>query len=108
MNWAMPSAPAGETAAGFQPDSTSIWAANKGAEMPGHSEPASANTGIRAGMGISEEARTGAAPELFTPLAATATRATAPRTMAHSTPPITVNALVGTIRPPGDSTHQEL
>ena len=41
MNWAMPSAPAGETAAGFQPDSTSIWAASSGAEMPGHSEAAS-------------------------------------------------------------------
>ena len=28
--------------------------------------------------------------------------ATAPKTRAHSTPPITVSVLVGTIRPPGD------
>jgi hypothetical protein len=33
MNWAMPQAPAGETASGFQPDSVWIWAAPSAAEI---------------------------------------------------------------------------
>ena len=104
----MPSAPAGETADGFQPDSASICAASSGAEIPGHREPASSRTGIRAGMGTADVARTGAVDGLLAPLAAIATRPTAPKTRAHSTPPITVIVVVGTIRPFEISSHEEL
>src|ERR1035437_10074557 len=108
MNWAMPSAPAGETADGFQPDSTSIWAASRGAEIPAHREAASSSTGIRVGIGTAVVARTGAADTSLAPLAATATRPTTPKTRAHSAMPITVSVLVGTIRPFAFSTHEEL
>src|SRR5664279_6236485 len=78
-NWAMPSAPAEETADGFQPDSASICAARSGADIPGHREPASSRTGIRAGMGTADVARTAAVDGLLAPLAATATSPTTPK-----------------------------
>jgi hypothetical protein len=45
---------------------------------------------------------------MLAPLAAIATRHTAPKTRAHSTPPITVIVVVGTIRPFEISSHEEL
>src|SRR5665213_3193561 len=104
----MPSAPAGERADGFQPDSASICAASSGAEIPGHSEPASSRTGIRAGIGTAEVARTAADDGLLAPSAAAVTSPTTPKTRAQTAPPITVIVVVGTIRPFEISSHEEL
>src|SRR5664280_2511817 len=104
----MPSAPDGETADGFQPDSASICAARSGAEIPRHSEPASSRTGIRAGIGTADVARTAVVDGLLAPLAATATSPTTPKTRAQSAPPITVIVVVGKIRPFEVSSHEEL
>src|ERR1019366_2746581 len=81
---------------------------SSGAEIPGHSEPASSRTGIRAGIGTADVARTRAVDGLLAALAATATRPTTPKTRAQSAPPITVIVVVSTIRPFEISSHEEL